>query len=185
MSLEPKKGQLLIAEPSIIGDLSFNRSIVLLVEHTHEGSVGFILNKPTDFGLMDLVDGFKNDFRVYNGGPVEQDSLYFVHNAPDLIPNSVKIANSLYWGGDFDTVTALINSGLLTKNNIRFFLGYSGWGKNQLNSELKTNAWVVLNNVYGDNILSKNEKTFWKDQMMELGDKYRIWANAPENPNYN
>lgn len=182
---KPIKGNLLIAEPSIIGDISFNRSVVLLAEHTSEGSIGFILNKPFDFGIRDLLSEITCDFKVYNGGPVEQDNLYFIHNVPDLIPNSIEISFGVYWGGDFNIVIGLLNDGTLTEENIRFFLGYSGWHEKQLESELDSNSWIVLDNIYKDGIISKNDDSFWKEKMLELGDQYSIWSNAPENPSFN
>ena len=98
-----KKGHLLIAEPSIIGDRSFNRSVILLAEHNEEGSVGFIINKPLKYTINDLIPEIKATFKIYNGGPVEQDNLYFIHNVPELIPNSVEISNGIYWGGEYET----------------------------------------------------------------------------------
>ena len=89
--LEPEKGVLLVAEPSIIGDVSFNRSVVLLAEYNESGSVGFILNKPLEYELKDFIPEIKSSFKVYNGGPVEQDNLYFIHQIPELIPNSIEI----------------------------------------------------------------------------------------------
>ena len=80
ISVLPKKGHLLIAEPSILGDLSFNRSVVLLAEHNEEGSVGFILNKPLSYTINDLIPEIDAKFTIYNGGPVEQDNLYFIHS---------------------------------------------------------------------------------------------------------
>jgi putative transcriptional regulator len=74
------KGQLLISEPSIIGDLSFNRSVILLADHDKEGSVGFIINKPLKYTINDLLPEVNARFKIYNGGPVEQDNLYFIHN---------------------------------------------------------------------------------------------------------
>ena len=112
------KGQLLIAEPSIIGDISFNRSVILLADHTIEGSVGFILNKPLSYTINDLVPDVEADFKIFNGGPVEQDNLYFIHNVPDLIPNSIEISDGVFWGGDFNLTRKLINSNVITKNNI-------------------------------------------------------------------
>ena len=79
ITTKPKKGNLLIAEPTIIGDVSFNRSIVLLADHTHEGSIGFILNKPLKYTINDLIPEIEAAFKIYNGGPVEQDNLYFIH----------------------------------------------------------------------------------------------------------
>ena len=125
ISAKLKKGQLLIADPYIIGDASFNRSVILLTDHDQEGSVGFIINKPLKYSINDLLPDIKASFKVYNGGPVEQDNLYFIHNVPELIPNSVEISNGIYWGGDFESVTLLINHLNLIKTYIRFFLGYT------------------------------------------------------------
>ncbi|EGV43883.1 YqgE/AlgH family protein [Bizionia argentinensis JUB59] len=185
ISIKPFKGNLLIAEPTIIGDTSFNRSIILLADHTEEGSIGFILNKPLEYTISDLIPEIKSTFKVYNGGPVEQDNLYFIHKVPELIPNSVEISLGIYWGGDFNKVAELIANNELNEKNIRFFLGYSGWESNQLNDELKTNSWLVTENIYKQDIIEKDHETFWKEKMMEFGDEYTIWSNAPENPSFN
>lgn len=181
----PKKGHLLIAEPSILGDVSFNRSVILLADHNEEGSIGFILNKPLDYTISDLIPEIEGTFRIYNGGPVEQDNLYFIHKIPNLIPNSIEISNGIYWGGDFEKVTELINNNALSNNDIRFFLGYTGWGNKQLASELLSNTWIVAANVYKKSIIEKNDVNFWKEKMLELGGEYSIWSNAPEDPSYN
>ncbi|WP_179346454.1 YqgE/AlgH family protein [Winogradskyella ursingii] len=182
---KPEKGALLIAEPSIIGDMSFNRSVILLADHNALGSVGFILNKPLNFNLKDVVDGTQSNFKIYNGGPVEQDNLYFIHKSPDLIPNSIEISNGIFWGGDFNVVLDLINKELLSEDQIRFFLGYSGWDEQQLDNELQSNAWLVSKNIYNNDIISKSCVSFWREKMLELGGDYSIWSNAPENPSYN
>lgn len=179
------KGNLLIAEPSIIGDLSFNRSVILLADHNKEGSVGFIINKPLKYNINDLIPDINATFKIYNGGPVEQDNLYFIHNIPDLIPNSIEISNGIYWGGDYETTKDLINKGKINKYNIRFFLGYTGWDENQLETEMKDNSWIITKNNYENKIIGKSPSLFWKKQIMELGGDYLIWANAPENPYLN
>ncbi|RKT00120.1 YqgE/AlgH family protein [Flavobacterium sp. 123] len=179
------KGQLLIAEPYIIGDLSFNRSVILLADHNQDGSVGFIINKPLKYTIHDLIPEIKANFKIYNGGPVEQDNLYFIHNVPDLIPNSVEISNGIYWGGNFESTKLLINSGKINKNNVRFFLGYTGWDGKQLESEMDSNSWIVANNSYENKIIGKSTTHFWKEKIIELGGEYLIWSNAPENPYLN
>jgi putative transcriptional regulator len=180
-----KKGYLLIAEPSIIGDLSFNRSVILLADHNQDGSVGFIMNKPLKYTISDLIPEISANFKIFNGGPVEQDNLYFIHNIPKLIPNSIEISNGIYWGGDFDSTKDLINSGQIKKENIRFFLGYTGWEEHQLENEMKDNSWIVTKNNYENKIIGKSMLHFWKEQIMELGGEYLIWSNAPENPYLN
>ncbi len=177
-----QKGCLLIAEPSIIGDLSFNRSVILLADYNTEGSVGFIINKPLDYSIKDLISEIDADFTVYNGGPVEQDNLYFIHSVPDLIPNSIEISNGVFWGGDFELTRNLINNKVITSENIRFFLGYTGWSSNQLEEEIEANSWIVTKNNLDNSLLKKSSALFWKEKIMELGGDYVIWSNASENP---
>ena len=178
----PKKGNLLIAEPSILGDVSFNRSVVLLAEHNEEGSVGFILNKPLLYNINDLIPEIDATFEIYNGGPAEQDNLYFIHTIPNVIPNSIEISNGIYWGGDFEATKVLINENKITKNQIRFFLGYSGWSFNQLEMELQENAWIVTENTLNSKLLSKASPLFWKEKIIEQGGEYVLFSNSPENP---
>jgi len=183
--LTPAKGLLLIAEPSIIGDVSFNRSVILLAEYNNTGSVGFILNKPLTYKLKDFVPELDSELTVYNGGPVEQDNLYFIHCIPELIPDSIEISNGIYWGGDFNAIMDLLKEDRIRETQIRFFLGYSGWESNQLERELQINSWVMVPNKYNDAIIGKADMNFWKEKMREFGGDYLLWSNAPENPSLN
>ena len=181
-SLKPDKGVLLVAEPAILGDISFNRSVVLLAEYNEAGSVGFILNKPLAYKLKDFVPELNSNLTVYNGGPVEQDNLYFIHKIPEFIPDSIEISNGIFWGGDFNAIIELLKNDALKEDQIRFFLGYSGWESDQLEKELEVNSWVVTPNKYKNDIIGKSYDNFWKEKMMEFGGDYVIWSNAPENP---
>jgi putative transcriptional regulator len=180
-----KKGKILIAEPSIIGDISFNRSIILLADHNNEGSIGFILNKPLDYCLGDLIPEIESNFPIYNGGPVQQDNLYFIHKVAELIPESIEISEGLFWSGNFEQVSKLVAEEKINENDIRFFLGYSGWEANQLNSELKGNTWILSENTHRNNIIKVVDTAFWKNKMLALGGEYSIWSNAPEHPSHN
>ncbi|AQS93550.1 transcriptional regulator [Polaribacter sp. BM10] len=182
--LLPKKGRLLVAEPSILNDNSFNRAIVLLTEHTDNNSVGFILNKPLEYCIKDLLPEIDCDFNIYQGGPVEQDNLYFVHRIPQLLDESIEVANGVFWGGDFNQLKDLLNNGLLEESDIRFFLGYSGWDKDQLEDELSGNSWFVTENNF-ENIFSNDEESLWKNKLLEKGGNYKLWANAPNDFNLN
>ena len=185
MTLEPQKGNLLIAEPALTGDVSFNRSIVLLAEHNAEGSVGFILNKPLKYTINDVVTEIEIPFQLYNGGPVEQDNLYFIHKVPHLIDGSIEISDGIFWGGNFEKTVALINQKIISEDDIRFFLGYSGWASLQLDQELSSKSWIVVRNEYESAIIKKSSNAFWKEKMIELGGNYLLWSNSPENPNLN
>lgn len=183
--MNPNRGQLLIAEPSIIPDNSFNRSIILLVACTSEGSVGFIMNKRSDYTLQSFIPDMYKDFIVYNGGPVEQENLYFIHTRPDLIESSLEISKGLYWGGNFEQVIEKIETMQIKSSEIKFFLGYTGWGTDQLEEELDNNSWVLTDNPYRGSLLNKPDFSFWKEKMIELGGEYSLWANAPEDPSLN
>ena len=179
-----KVGSVLIAEPSIIGDVSFQRSVVMVANHDEKGSIGFIMNKPLTHTLSDIIPSITNEFRIFNGGPVEQDNLYFIHNVPHLVPNSVEISEGIYWGGDFDVVIKLIENKLINSGNVKFFLGYSGWSQNQLQEEMSANSWVVTDASL-NGIISQPSIDYWRNEIVALGGEYLLWANAPENPTHN
>lgn len=182
--LKPLKGRLLIAEPSILNDSSFNRTIILITEHTENNSIGFIINRPLEYTIEDLLPEIKSDFTIYQGGPVEQDNLYFVHKVPDLIPDSIEVDNGIFWGGNFESLKLLLNNGTLKKTDIRFFLGYSGWSKHQLKDELNTNSWFVSENDIKNTFSDENE-SLWKNKILQKGGDYKLWANAPSDVNLN
>lgn len=185
IKVELNKGKILIAEPSILNDSSFNRSVILLTEHDENGSVGFIMNKPTSYTISDLIPDINSTHLVYNGGPVSEDNLYFIHCIPDLIPNSIEIDNGIYWAGDFETIKTLLKEDKVLKSEIRFFLGYTGWSVNQLEKEVKSDtSWMIKNNDYS-NILKVRPNSFWRDELIKSGGEYQIWANSPEDPNMN
>lgn len=175
-----KKGCLLIAELGLTGDASFSRAIIYLAEHNEEGSLGFVLNKKADVQLSDVLPEIEQDYDLFIGGPVERDNLYYIHELPKLIPDSVQITDNIYWGGDFQKLYDKLRQGEIPPEKIKFFLGYSGWVPNQLESEVKTEAWIVCENEI--DIFHKDVSTMWKEKLKELGGEYLIWANSPENP---
>ena len=180
-----KPGKFLIATPSSIGDTNFQRSVVLLVEQKESGTVGFILNKKLDYNLDEVMEGVSVKIPLYFGGPVEQDSLFFIHQAADLIPNSLHISQNFYWSGDYKTVIELINSKKLKEHQIRFFLGYSGWGEHQLEDEIERKSCILAEASHESDWISNSSTTLWNEHMIALGGKYLLWSNAPENPSWN
>lgn len=182
--MKPEKGHLLIAEIALTGDATFGRSVIFITEHNlSTGTVGFVLNKKTDYKLSDLIPGIKADFDIYAGGPVETHNLYFLHTLPEILPDSIEINNGVYWGGDFSIIEEEVRQGNIPKNQIKFFLGYSGWSPHQLEDEIATDSWIVCQNDW--NIFTENDASTWKEKIFGLGGEYKIWANSPENPSYN
>lgn len=177
-----EKGTLLVAEPSLGMDMVFGRAVILISEYNNTGTVGFVINKPLTYTVNDLVPDIECNFEVYNGGPVEQNNLYFLHTLPHLISNSIEISNGIYWGGDFEEVKQLFLTQEITKSQIRFFLGYSGWSKNQLEEEIENNSWLVFENFHKNKIFEIPASEIWKNKIAKMGGEYLIWTNAPENP---
>lgn len=182
-NLIPKQGRVLISEP-LLSDTYFKRSVVIVTEYSEQGAVGFVLNKPIDIPLNDVLDDFPNfDAKVYIGGPVEKDTIHFLHTLGEVVPNSVHVIDNIYWGGDFDTLKDLVAVGIVKSDQVRFFLGYSGWNPKQLDEEIENNAWLVTE-MDSEKIMLAN-KNIWKQTLDELGRKYKVWSNFPENPAMN
>jgi putative transcriptional regulator len=180
----PEKGKILISEP-FLPDTFFNRSIVYLTDHNPEGSVGFILNKKLDIKVKDAISGFDTCEDFLNmGGPVAPDTLHYLHTEGELIPKSVSVDGKIFWGGDIEVIKSLIAFKKLDKSKIRFFLGYSGWSKGQLDRELKENSWVIAR-IISDVVMGNRGNDAWKMVLRGLKNKYRIWADFPESPDMN
>ena len=184
--IQPAKGKILISEPFLPGSY-FNRSVILLVSHSDNGSVGFILNKKNDYSVSQVVDGFPDiSIDLYLGGPVSTDSVYFIHTLGKLIPGSIQVKDGLYWGGDFQVLQDKIRNGEILPSQVCFFLGYSGWDKGQLEEELRDNGWLV-SDIDQQTLMDKpfSGKQMWLKTIRQLGGRYSIWENFPENPSLN
>lgn len=180
-NIKPRQGRVLISDP-FLNDAYFKRSVVLLTEHNSKGSVGFVLNKPVDVGIDEILADFPSlDTGISVGGPVGTNSVHYIHGLGNIIPNSVKIMPDIWWGGDFDYVKELIKSRSLDKNQIRFFVGYSGWEPKQLEREISENSWVVRE-LDSALIMNSRSRESWQTVLQVLGGKYKLWTNFPENP---
>jgi len=178
------RGKVLLAEPFML-DGNFKRSVVLMCEHTEDGSLGFILNKSLDMKIHELIADFPEiESSVYYGGPVQTDTIHYIHNAGHLLEDSQEILPGVFWGGNFDQLKSLISNGLLSQKDIRFFVGYSGWSKSQLKDEMKFGSWVVAD--LNLNYLFHNKKSnLWSDVMKHKGDVFSVIAQVPEEMTWN
>ena len=184
-SLDPRRGNILLSEPTM-NDFYFGRSVVLLIDHSEaDGSFGIIMNKPLGTKLNEITDTFEDfDVPVYLGGPVAENQIFFMHTLGDLLPDTCKIMDGLYWGGDTDTLNTLISTGIANKSNTRFFLGYSGWESGQLVDELVRNSWLI-SKANCHLLLNTPTHQMWKDFVMRTGKEYQLWSRFPKNPDDN
>ncbi len=175
-----KSGVILLAEPFML-DPHFKRAAVLLCEHSQEeGSVGFIMNRPLDKRIDEVIADFPEfDQEVYYGGPVQPNTLHYVHNVGDLLDDSILVADGVYWGGDFDKLKFLISSRLIQPENIRFFLGYSGWSEGQLENEMEYGSWVVAE-MHANYLFKSSPDLLWKEVMTHKGNTYSVIASLPD-----
>ena len=185
LSKHIKTGSLLISEP-FMPDPNFKRSVVLLTEHGEDGTVGYILNQKSNLLLKDLIpDCWDANFPIYVGGPVSNDTLHYIHKAYDRMQSGDPVANGVYWGGDFETLKLLINQNQIREDEVKFFVGYSGWEPDQLLDEIDLKSWILTNH-YRSKLLFENEvDEFWNDVVKSLGPKFAHLANFPENPMWN
>jgi len=174
-------GNLLVSTP-LLHDFYFGHSVILLVEHERTSSMGFILNNMSQNLVSEIVPELEEiDFPIYIGGPVSHDRAFFIHKNKQ-IQGSISLKNGLFWGGDIEQVKDFIRDGIISKNEIKFFLGYSGWAGQQLENEIKTDSWIITKPNSIDEILQSNGSFLWKSTVAKLGNEYKQWFNFPINP---
>jgi putative transcriptional regulator len=180
----PGPGILLIADP-FLKDPNFMRTVVFLCEHQNEGSFGFVLNRSYDYTLDELVNGLDDlKLPVFYGGPVQMDTIHFLHQYPEKIPGGFEISEGVFWGGDFDMAIQMIRKGEINLQRIRFYIGYSGWGTGQLNDELKEKSWLTVK-ASRKIIFHKETEEIWKESLKLLGGDYEMMINFPIDPQLN
>lgn len=178
--LRPDKGRILMASP-FLHDPNFIRSVILMIEHDDKGAMGVAVNgvfRPAVF-LNDMMEGISTQERipVFNGGPVGRDTLFFVHNFKDM-PGAMPLTPELSLNGDFDNLVERINGGEKMRGRCRFYVGYSGWGEGQIESEIEECTWLVGVSRPGI-ILDHPVPDIWYESMKSMGGRYALWADYP------
>jgi putative transcriptional regulator len=178
-------GALLVSAP-MMQDPNFRRAVVLLCEHQPEqGTFGLILNQPVDVQLGDVVEGvFAYDPPLHLGGPVQRDTLHFLHRRPDDIPGGIELPGSITWGGDFEAVQETARRGDASPEDLRFFVGYAGWSPGQLEEEFEEDAWILAPGS-ADVIFSASPDELWRSVLRRMGGQYAMLANFPDDPRMN
>ncbi|MEL6624102.1 MAG: YqgE/AlgH family protein [Bacteroidota bacterium] len=182
-SYRPAPGRFLISEP-FMADQNFQRTVVFLVEHNEQGSLGFVLNRQISSKIHEVVDDvLPHESPVFIGGPVEPNTLHFIHQFPE-VPGSKEVFEGVFFGGDFDVLRQGMNTGNYTADQLLFFVGYSGWGAGQLEGELERKSWIVAPEGF-EYIFRKDYESLWQDILRGMGHKYRVVSNYPMDPRLN
>ncbi|MFY7706485.1 MAG: YqgE/AlgH family protein [Flavobacteriales bacterium] len=183
-NVEPKKGQVLLSEP-FLNDPYFKRTVILLCEHNREGSFGFVLNNFIEVELDQIIEDMpKFDGKISIGGPVRNSNLYYIHTLGEEIEESVEILPGVFMGGDFEKLRKLLYAGKIAPEQVRFFVGYSGWSPEQLQTEIKSQSWFVTD-IDKDLVMDTEVDDLWRHIMKKFGRKGEMIANMPEDPSLN
>ncbi|MCS6807683.1 MAG: YqgE/AlgH family protein [Bacteroidota bacterium] len=182
--MTPSHGILLIAVPALL-DPNFKRSVVFIAQHSSEGTLGYVLNRPLKATLQEVMPDLQGfDAPLYWGGPCQNDTLHCIHRAGNLIPEATEIMDGIYWGGSFDAIRESILNNDVSVHDFRFFVGYSGWSSNQLQRELNEHSWV-LTPATPEAVFADSVKNFWTRTLKSMGGEYAAMANVPEHPSVN
>jgi len=177
------KGKILISTPDTSGDI-FSRSVVLIIDHDHNGAFGLILNKKNQNMSSRLLNIFGFPVELYEGGPVENDKVFFILKGQKITEQYSEINSEFYVTEDIDSVVSAIVEGSLSVSDIKVFSGYSGWAAMQLEGELQRKMWTIVD-VYNLDYTLPNDQNLWKSIMQNLGGEFLLWANAPEDVSLN
>ena len=173
------KGKLLISTPGLLTDMIFYKSIILIVDQTDEGITGFILNRRSDLFMFKEIESSKKiKIDLYYGGPVSTDHFFLLKSEKEY-PEISNIYDDIYWGNNIKFLFNLVETNKVNINDFTLFQGYSGWSLEQLEDEIENNSWI-LNEGREIDLFSLKENKSWNSLIKNLGDKYILWSNSPD-----
>ena len=189
-------GTLLVATPAL-ESLAFDRTVVLITHYSETDiTMGLVINQPlgkrirryaTD-SLQQLTGGEDACAELgrifYQGGPVHQRYLFFLHRLDGLVEGGTRILDGPYLGGNLDTKYAEADILRPDAPRLRFYLGYAGWEPGQLESEISAGTWFLAPSE-PEVVLASTPETMWQTVMYSLGGKYRPISVFPKDPSVN
>lgn len=179
--MESLRGHLLVAAPSLV-DPNFARAVVLIGEHTGEGALGVVLNRPGAATVGEIVPDLStlldDDELIYAGGPVQPDGVMVLAEFDEPGEAALPVDGELGFvalEADMDSISAA---------RARAFAGHAGWGPGQLDAELAEEAWFVAPFEREDAFTADPEE-LWSRALTRKGGAYAIVARMPEDPSLN
>lgn len=176
------KGRLLVATPPL-DDPQFDRAVIFVLEHHQEGAVGVVINRPSGEELDEPLDRWTDlqsaPGAVFSGGPVEENALIALAQTKvpldtdegHLAPIVGTIASA-----DLTADPAIVAAAV---NEVRVFRGYAGWGPGQLDGEIESGSWLVLDSQAGD-VFSGHPDNLWRTVLQRQPGRLAWLADAPD-----
>ena len=179
-----RAGRLLVASPSLV-DPNFHRAVVLMLEHSDEGALGVVLNRPTPVAARDalppeLAAGIGDEQAVHEGGPVQPEAVIVLADFEDpadaasIAFDNVGIVDP---ETSFDSLAGQIRAA-------RAYGGYAGWSGGQLEGEIEADAWIDATGEPAD-IFTDDPEGLWSRVLDRKGGSYRLVARMPDDPSLN
>jgi putative transcriptional regulator len=181
------KGFFLVANP-VLPDPNFSRSVVLLCDHNEQGSFGLVINRSAEINISEVFSDHdilrSLQSKVFVGGPVAQSQVFYLCRSDTPLPGTELICDNLHLGLNWDELEDVLRTLKNPQENIRFYMGYSGWGAGQLANEMSQRSWLTCAAknffVFGD-----SEESIWTNVIRSLGKDYEYLLHAPLNPQWN
>lgn len=165
----PDKGVFLVAKPAM-RDPRFQRTVVLLLEHDDEGTLGVIINRPTEMllshALPDLKGANNGKHTVFFGGPVGLNTLVFLLRSTEPPRASSHVMADVYYSADRNTLETALGE-YKKENELRMFFGHSGWAPGQLAGELLRGDWLLVQ-ADSRSVFEKNLDALWRELIDRL-----------------
>jgi len=177
------RGKLIVAGPKLY-DPNFHRTVVLICEHTDDGALGLIVNRPTPVEVGDAVPELGELLgptdRLFAGGPVQPQSIVLLAELEDPPEEALMVTGDVglvLQGVDLEDLAAMARRG-------RAFLGYAGWGPGQLEDELAEEAWIIEPPTR-EEIFTLDPTDLWAAVLRRKGHRYALLATMPPDPSLN
>lgn len=183
MRFEVGSGTFLIASPTL-RDVNFSRTVVLLCEHDDdEGSMGLVVNRPTEVSLDETVEGLEDagPQPLFFGGPVQREIVVVLHRDAE-VPGAHPVCDGMALGGEAEPILDLLRGP--ARARVRVFSGYSGWGAGQLQDELEMGSWIVCP-ARAHFVFESTPESMWADVLRSLGPRYELLTHVPLDPRVN
>ncbi len=182
---ELSKGSFLIASPEIDAGVYF-RSVILICEHTPNGSFGLIINKPLQIELPEDLINLKNltnpNVSIRAGGPIQPNQMMLLHSSDALKEQAMKVCEGVYLGGDMQFLQESIAS--LAGPKLRLCFGYTGWDAGQLEREFLSGNWFLAPGS-ANHVFETPPEKVWQNILREMGGKYATLSMIPEDLSLN